>query len=211
MSVPDSFDRITRDNLEASLDFYKNNPLPEWFPTKKLKETDYNRYNFNDGLILVNVTNREYIEHGLTVLPYIQGHLSYIEAGDIVISYPFSGCLMASFSFPEDSDKRYVGHIAKGDAKVKHELCDWFKNDNRIHEFCIFDPFDLVEDNSSILDFLGKCGYKFNFQKDIYGIITRSNERYSFLIGTTEDGAKNIILWAKFIADGNMAVSFKKQ
>lgn len=179
--IADDFNRITTDNLEIFLNCYKTKPLPKWFPTGNI---NFDYQDFNDGVILVkNIENRDYINHGLTVLPYIKGHLSYIEAGEVVISYPFSGCLMASFQFPKDSKKQYVSHIAKGDGAVEDKLCKWFAEDGDILKLCAFDPYDNIP--------IEKVQIEHNLlkyrQTVCYGIMTSDNKCYWFVVGTKED------------------------
>ena len=83
MFKPDS--KLTIENLEDFLNYHKEQPLPEWFPTVELKDHEFT-LDKNGYSLVTHIKTEDYINQGLTILPYIKGQLSYIEAGDIVSS-----------------------------------------------------------------------------------------------------------------------------
>lgn len=173
MFKPDS--KLTIENLEDFLNDHKEHPLPEWFPTVELKREDYKFTLDENGYSPVtHIKTEDYINQGLTILPYIKGQLSYIEAGDIVISYPFTGCAMAAFKFSKEPDKQYVGHIAIGDGSAEDNLYNQFIDDPKIERLCVFKPYEIPYQNSS------KNKYNLNlYQTTIcYGIITSEHNMY---------------------------------
>ena len=173
MFKPDS--KLTIENLEEFLNDHKEHPLPKWFPTVELKREDYKFTLDENGYSPVtHIKTEDYINQGLTILPYIKGQLSYIEAGDIVISYPFTGCAMAAFKLSKESDKQYVGHIAIGDGSAEDNLYKQFIDDPKIERLCVFKPYEIPYQNSS------KNKYNLNlYQTTIcYGIITSEHNMY---------------------------------
>ena len=178
MFKPDS--KLTIENLEDFLNYHKEHPLPEWFPTVELKREDYeftsdeNRYS-----PVTHIKTEDYINQGLTILPYIKGQLSYIEAGDIVISYPFTGCAMAAFKFSKEPDKQYVGHIAIGDTYVSDDLYNQFIADTNIKKLCVFEPYEIPFQKSQ------KKEYNLNLYHITicYGIITSEHNMYWIVTG----------------------------
>lgn len=204
MYNPDS--KLTIENLEDFLNYHKEHPLPEWFPTVELKREDFeftsdeNRYS-----LVTHIKKDDYINQGLTILPYIKGQLSYIEAGDIVISYPFSGCAMAAFKFFTAPDKEYVGHIAIGDGYVSRDLYNQFMADKNIERLCIFDPYDIPFQKSQ------KNKYNLNpYQITIcHGIITSKHDMYWAVVGQLKtDNRFYVIDWGQ---DKDSTNSFFKQ
>lgn len=192
MSV-ESFERITPDNLEAFLTYHKSNPLPEWFPMDRYNDCE--KQDFNDGLIQITDEKLHNYGHGITVLPYIKGHLSYIEASNIVISYPFTGCYMAAFSFPRSSmpNVKYVCHIANDSGKGDNLLYLYLKSEEtkgNMIIFCVFDPFDEI---------LKKKIISIDCEKfQTYGIILPDNTAYWVYTGFLKsDRKRHIIDWGK--------------
>ncbi len=189
MFKPDS--KLTIENLEDFLNYHKEHPLPEWFPTVELKREDYeftsdeNRYS-----PVTHIKKEDYINQGLTILPYIKGQLSYIEAGDIVISYPFTGCAMAAFKFSEEPDKQYVGHIAIGDTYVSDDLYNQFIADTNIKKLCVFEPYEIPFQKSQ------KKEYNLHLYHITicYGIITSEHNMYWIVTGQLKTDKRSYVI-----------------
>lgn len=183
MCVP-NFNSVTLENLESFLNNHKTIPLPEWFPIREIESEPCKEKETRRLVANVDI-------NGLTILPYIRGCMSYIEAKDIVISYPFSGCLMSLFKFDGESNKQYVAHIAKGDGIVKNELCDGFKKDNTIKIIRIFDPHD--EPSKKFKNIL-----KDYCETQCYGIICSDSKCYWLVVGRKKNNNSYIIIdWAE--------------
>lgn len=190
---------LTKETLVKFLDDHKKEPLPDWFPVGKYKDYDSNKVDtistIQDRLALVTPKpSDKCIAKGLTVLPYIPGRLSYVKATDIVISYPFTGCYMAVFSFISDhTSTKYVAHIAIGDLGSKEKKDDKFlyhylTTSEEFNVIGAFNPFGVF--NPKDYDF---TGYK---KIECYAIITSENTPYAFLIGESSTGWK-VIDWKK--------------
>lgn len=184
MFKPDS--KLTIEKLKNFLNYHKEHPLPKWFPTVELKREDYKfTLDENEYSPVTHIKTEDYINQGLTILPYIKGQLSYIEAGDIVISYPFTGCAMAAFKFSKEPDKQYVGHIAIGDCSAEDNLYNQFIDDENIIKSCIFNPY-LLSDKQYDLSPYNK--------EIIYGIITSNKKAYWIMVGELKEDDKFYIM-----------------
>lgn len=178
--VEQNFDQITDDNLEQFLDYHKNNPLPNWFPKNNLTREQYNSKDTEKRCVLVDKSDN-IIEHGLTIVPYIKGHFSFVKTDKIAISFPFSGCLMSAFKLP-NKEERCVAHIAKGDGCIEDELCDIFFRNTNINKLCVFDPHNEADKYRCKLMSILTNSSKYN----TYGIITSTNNPYWLIAGTLD-------------------------
>lgn len=207
--------KLTQETLEEFLNEHMEKPLPEWFPTKEQwREGDYAasplKTNLKTNSIKTDsifmhvdhIADSRYLDHGLTVLPYLRGKIALVEAGEIVVSYPFSGCYMAAFSFTENPGKTYVGHITVGDGGVKDELINFFQTEENINRPCLFEPFSLlvISNEKTGQQFL-RCGeqlYTRIWDCRCWGFITRSMKCYSVIIGKNpEENQYYVMLWTQ--------------
>ncbi len=191
-------------SVDDFLNFYMDNPIPLWlYPFDgNISGITVNiqKINEQECYIIPNYdTNnwREKFKHALPV-PYIKGKIACVETGKDLwgISSKFSGCIMASFYFNSDPNKRYVCHIAKGDVLCKDENVTAFMNCTEITRLCAFDPYEMI--NLHELEQALKDNPIIDWKQHVYGIVTDANECYSFVIGSKNQEVWNIMFWAKW-------------
>ncbi len=197
-------DRLNFETVEEFFSHYTQNPVPEWlipFSITKTDDTDeqYPVMVVRESELRFNLVTRyapdKWNFPQAIPVPYIPGKISCVEVGEGLwaISSKFSGCSMAAFSLKDNPQSRYVCHIANGDGGCGSELYDAFRNNESIERLCIFEPYDIA--GTDYVKAIDK-NYYFKWQ-DFYGLITGSNECYTFIIGK-KDGKRRIVAWVKW-------------
>lgn len=105
-------------------------------------------------------------------LPYVQGKIScvFLHQPEDVFSYPFNGCIMASFYW---NGLYCVCHVTIMNEQEYDQRLNWkrFKEEHadEIYNLIEFKPFDVIKN--------------ININKEyVYGLITSNGEKYSIVM-----------------------------
>lgn len=138
---------------------------PGWLPTHEAGQHG------SGTLCQIGITNAKY--YGAKYVPFVKNGINWIEQGEYdVISYNFTGCLMAAFTFEK---KKRICHVSTGEGQDC--LPEWRKIKAKSVNVFEFRPSDFIDAK----------GGAFN---GCYGLITRSLQVYSITIVRGNEGLK---------------------
>lgn len=195
---------IVYNEIEIFMSSYMSTPLPDWLLPFEGSDTNMTKTVRDNGFSIV----KDYAVKGWTAdnlipVPYVPGKIACVQipGAQYAISSQFSGCYMASFCFKDSPADRFVCHIAIGDL-YNQENEKLFFECASIQRNVDFEPHGKITELPEVKQSKAISEYKIGY-RDVYGIITKDDDYYSFIIGKKGNNYY-IVAWAGWKKDGSL-------